>query len=816
MTTSFLFAILAASPSVILPSHGFLVIPTTSTSTSFSPRSIAGSPNCPTQINNGGERDRICSLKASTTAGGKGGSGASTAADVTKSSNKRSTDFQPVDPLMIRNVALVGHSHSGKTALAEWMLFDEHILAKRPRAGESVLDFDPAEAARHSSVFSHFLRVPHAGRLLEITDTPWGDFQSDANAALDGSDGAVIVASASDGVQAGTLSSFKYCQENGIKCILALSKMDRPFLDVDSLLSDLETSLGMKPVPLQTVCDDGGEFQGVNSIFELDSNGEITKSNIEGTEAAWMELEEAVAMTDDDLLMEYLDSSTLAPEQVIHGLQNAVRNQKILPVVFTSAEKNVGIPELMDAVAAFLPNPVDVREDALNAACASEEGKCGLTPGIEAGFAARVVHTTVDSFGSLSILRVISNGCDKDGKFESIPHSVVNLRTRDTIKIGLTAFVLQGKERVSLPNGSRILPGNVIAVPKLPDSVHTNDILTIPDAVNEEESEIKIEVSTKALTPLSRSSKDVPLMFCATVSLPDADGKKSGKGKVVNSGDDKLISALDAISREDLAVRLEQNAGSLLLHCMSGDHAKLIASRLKERYDITIELGLPPVQYKETISKSVVNVEGRHKKQSGGRGQFGVCLISMEPLEEGAGIEFESRIKGGVISKPFISSVEKGVREQLQSGGPLAGYPVTDVKVILTDGKMHSVDSNDFAFQSAGKQAVKQALSKTHTILLQPMEQATFVISDAEQGEVNSVVSRNDGYVTGSDSAGDGSGQIEISAILPSANIPAVSDALRAKTGGSGTFTSEFSHYQAVNDEHTVKSIVEQSPHRHD
>ncbi len=421
----------------------------------------------------------------------------------------------------------------------------------------------------------------------------------------------------------------------------------------------------------------------MNSLFRFDSNGEITKANIEGTEEAWMELEEAVAMTDDDLLMEYLDSSTLAPEQVFHGLQNAVRKQKILPVVFTSAEKNLGIPELMDVIAAFLPNPVDVREDALHAACESEEGKCGLKPGVEAGFAARVIHTTVDSFGSLSILRVISNGCDKDGKFESIPHSVVNLRTRDTIKIGLTAFMLQGKERVSLPNGSRVLPGNVIAVPKLPDSVHTNDILTIPDAVSEEESEISIEVSTRSLTPLSRSPKDVPLMFCATVSLPDTDGKKSGKGKV-NSGDDKLISALDAISREDLAVRLEQSAGSLLLHCMSGDHAKLIASRLKDRYDITIELGLPPVQYKETISKPVVNVEGRHKKQSGGSGQFGVCVISMEPLEEGAGIEFESRIKGkssfasgrylvlmkmcetntdfwsgGVISKPFISSVGK-------------------------------------------------------------------------------------------------------------------------------------------------------------
>eukprot|EP00804_Cyclotella_cryptica_P003991 CCRYP_013906-RA/>CCRYP_013906-RA protein AED:0.06 eAED:0.06 QI:410/1/1/1/0.8/0.83/6/1160/691 len=690
------------------------------------------------------------------------------------------------------------------------MLFDENIITKRPQAGESVLDFDPAESARHSSVFSHFLRVPHAGRLLEVTDTPWGDFQSDASAALDGSDSAVIVASASDGVQAGTLSSFKYCKENGIKCILALTKMDRPFLDVDGLLNDLEAALGMKPVPLQVVRGDG--FTGVDSLFAFDSNGEITRNEVEGTEEAWFELEEAVAMTDDLLLTKYLDSSSLTPEQVFQGLRDGVRQQKILPLVYTSAERNLGIPELMDAIAAFLPNPVEIREDALKAACENEQGKCGMQPGVEAGFAARVIHTTVDSFGSLSILRVISNGCNNEGKFDSIPSSVVNLRTRDTIKIGLTAFLLQGKDRVPMQSGCHVLPGNVIAIPKLPETVQTNDILTIPEAVSEEVAEISIEASTHVLTPLSRPSKEMSLMFCASVSLLDANGGKKGKGKV-NSGDDKLISALDAISREDLAVKLEQAGGNLLLHCMSSDHANLVAARVKDRYGIDIELGVPPVQYKETPQKQVSNIEGRHKKQSGGSGQFGVCVINIEPLEEAAGVVFESRIKGGVISKPFISSVEKGVREQLHAGGPLAGYPVTDVKVTLIDGKMHSVDSNDFAFQSAGKLAVKTALSKAGTCLLQPMEKVTFVANKNLQGDIVGIVSRKDGYVTGSNTV-DG-GEIQIEACLPSSSIPEISDLLRVKTGGSSSFSTSFSHYQAVNDDFTIKSVVEQSPHHH-
>ncbi len=246
---------------------------------------------------------------------------------------------------------------------------------------------------------------------------------------------------------------------------------------------------------------------------------------------------------------------------------------------------------------------------------------------------------------------------------------------------------------------------------------------------------------------------------------------------------------------------------------MSGDHAQLIATRVKDRYGIDIELSAKPVQYKETISKAALNIEGRHKKQSGGSGQFGVCVISMEPLEEGSGVEFVSQIKGGVISKPFIASVEKGVREQLEMGGPLAGYPVTDVRVVLTDGKMHSVDSNDFAFTSAGKLSVKAALSKAGTRLLQPMEDVHFQVSEKLVGEITSIVSRNDGYVMGSESTGLDS--VEIEAILPSASIPAVSDALRSKTAGSGTFVNLFAHYQAVTDEQTIHKIVDESPHRH-
>ena len=217
------------------------------------------------------------------------------------------------------------------------------------------------------------------------------------------------------------------------------------------------------------------------------------------------------------------------------------------------------------------------------------------------------------------------------------------------------------------------------------------------------------------------------------------------------------------------------------------------------------------MQYHETLVKSVTGMEGKHKKQSGGSGQFGVCFISMEPLDEGAGIEFESQIKGGVISKPFIASIEKGVHEELQNGGPF-GYPVTDVHVILTDGKMHTVDSKDIAFQMAGRNAVKAALDKGGTRLLQPMEKVMFLIDEKLQGQVNSIVSCHDGYVTTVHPSDDRSDLAEIEAILPAATIAAVSDALRAESAGEGQYTVVFSHYQPVPD-NLVKDIVVGSLH---
>ncbi|CAB9497901.1 factor G [Seminavis robusta] len=728
------------------------------------------------------------------------------------------------DPSLLRNVGIVGHSHHGKSTLMEWMLYDENVLTKTPTRAHSSLDADPAEAQRGSSVFSHYGKCPHNGHVLALTDTPWGDFPADAQASVDGTDAAVLVVSAADSVQSGTLSAWQHCASHHIPAMVALTKLDRPFLQLSRVLQDMEDAFGIKPLPLQVLSGEPDDYS-VLPLFQLqDDSGDLIQNaqvaNNEELQLAWTVLEEAVAMTDDDLLVDYLEDGELTTGQVVRGLQKAVLQHKILPLVYTSAESDTGVRELMDIVVGVLPSPLDTRDEAIRMACEQEAAKCDLKPGIEAGFCARVLHTTINSFGSLSVLRVISNSVhDTNDAFASLPHEVVNLRNEETIKMPsvATSFSLSGKDRVSLQDGMAIVPGDVIAVPKLPESVHTNDILSIPEAQDDELSEILLETQANVLTPLSRPVEQVALMTAATVTFASGDtssskqSKKKKGGNKNNNNDEKLVNALRSLAREDLALRLEQDAasGKLMVHCMSAEHLQLLALRLEDRYDLHVEFGQPPVAYRETLVKRVVKVEGKHKKQSGGSGQFGVCFIDMEPLEEGAGIEFESRIKGGVISKTFIASVEKGVREQLQAGGPLGGFPVTDVKVTLVDGKMHSVDSKDIAFQSAGKQAVKAALERGKTRLLQPMEKVTFSIDTSLQGDVNSIVSRFDGYVLSS-TPGEVGSELEMEAILCSASIGQVSDSLRAASAGEGSFTSEFSHYQPVQDD-LVKGIVGES-----
>jgi len=601
--------------------------------------------------------------------------------------------------------------------------------------------------------------------------------------------------------------------------MIALSKMDRPFIEIEDVLLDIEESAGMAPIPLQAFVGNEDDLQ-VKSLFIFDKE-EVRKNDDIDVEEAWMTLEEAVAMTNDELLTEYLEFNKLDPKAVLHGLRKALIKGSILPLVYTSAEKDIGVSELMDIMAYVLPSPLEMREEALHQACEDNNDCKLLEAGVESGFAARVIHTSVDAFGSLSVVRVISNDhLDGEMTFKSLPHEVTILRTGEKVKMpsGSACFALYGKERHPLNNDSEAAPGNVIAVPKLPDSVQTNDILVVTEAVSQEQAEIDLEIESHTFSPLSRIVDDFPLMTSATITLADTKSatKKGGKNQGASS-DDRLISSLKSISREDLSLKIEQDvqSGKLLLHCMSTDHLQIITSRLKDRYNIDVELGKPPVPYRETIVKPILKVEGRHKKQSGGSGQFGVCVINLEPLEEGAGVEFESRIKGGVISKPFISSVEKGVREQLMAGGPLAGYPVTDVKVVLIDGKMHSVDSKDIAFQSAGKLAIKAALQRGKTKILQPMESVVFHIPEELQGEINAIISRVEGYVTSTNtnpsSSSSDHNTIVVESIIPSASISDVSDLLRAASGGDAQYTSSFSHYQVVPD-HLLDDVLANCP----
>ena len=426
-----------------------------------------------------------------------------------------------------------------------------------------------------------------------VSDTPFGDFPSDAFSALDGADSAILVVA--DGVSSSTKSAFDHCIENGIKMIVALNKMDKPHLNTSDILDSMKESFNINVVPIQVYDGEGTDFKGVESLLRLDDNGFVTRNQAEHLNDAWEELTESVASLDDELLIEYLENGEVEDGKIIAGLKKAVLEQQIIPVVYASAINDIGVSELMDAAIAILPDPIVSREHTLRVAHKTAGDDAISKPGEEGGFAARIVHTSIDSFGSLSVVRVISNSRNREtGRFEPLPSEIVNLRTGEKMKLSSTVFGLCGKSRQALAEDAQILPGDVIALPKVPDSICTNDIICSKMAVASEENEMDIESETNVLSPLSRHIPSISLMASATVAISDA-GKGRQNQRQSGSGDDKLINALTALSREDLAMKVEQKSGQWIVHCMSKDHLNLLVERLKDRYNVDVHLGDAPV-----------------------------------------------------------------------------------------------------------------------------------------------------------------------------------------------------------------------------
>jgi len=683
-------------------------------------------------------------------------------------------------PENIRNVALVGHGSCGKTCLGEAVLFNAGATTRLGVTVEqtSTLDFEPEEHKRGGSIATSVAWADHGGVKLNILDTPGdGNFIYDTFAALHGADSVAVVVSAPDGVEVQTERVYHKAAELGLPRVFVVNKMDRDRADADTVLADINDTFGIEAVALQVPIGTEQDFKGVVSLLQMkaltyatDGSGKFEKGDISAdlkdeVDAAWEKLVETVASTDDDLLEQYLETFELSEDQVRTSLRAAVRRGDLAPVIFTAAAANVGVHALMDLASWALPNPL---ERATPPALDANGDEVEIAVGPDTPFSAQVIHTFIDEFsGKMNILRLFGGPPAADGM-------VANPSHEDTERLG-TFYNLRGNHR----EPTEPVCGDIVAVAKLKHT-HTNDTLVAP--------EIRWSFE-KVRYP--------PPMMSYTITATS----KGGEGK--------LKQAVERLCEEDptITVSYDELSHHLVLNGMGQAHLDMAVARMKRKSKVEVATDLPLVPYRETLKRKVSNVEGKHKKQTGGSGQFGVCYLDVEPVPSGVGFEFVDKIFGGSIPKQYIPSVEKGVAKCMDHGG-LAGYPVVDIRVTLTDGKYHPVDSKDVAFQLAGSKGLKSAMATAGMKLLEPVYKMEIVTPTENMGDVMGDITGRRGRVMGMNPRGKNT---VIEAIVPLAEIQRYAPDLRSMTGGKGTYTMAFQSYEDVPG-NLINKVVQGSP----
>ncbi len=672
------------------------------------------------------------------------------------------------EPAQIRNIALLGHGFSGKTALGEAILFNCGVTTRLGRTdqGTSVFDFEPEEQKRCGSIASAFAWVEHRDVKINIIDTP-GDqnFMYDSFAALHGADCALVLISAPDGVEVQTVRVWDKALEMQLPRILFVNKMDRERADWDRVLADIEDAMGVKPLAVQIPIGAEHEFKGVVDLFrmkaltwKLDGSSAVTEADIppqlmDEAEAARENLVESIASTDDDLLEEYLETFEISPEKLMEAFKNALHAGEIVPVLMGSASHNAGIQPLLDLLVSAAPSPLDLPDFQVTT---QDDETITRQRSADAPFIAQVVRTFMDEFsGKVTIMRIMAGRSPDDG-------SVVNSGQQQSERLG-TLHVQKGKEREPIEVG---VCGDIVAVAKL-KVTHTNDTLSDP--------------RTPHILPPQR----YPPPMMAFVINP------TGKGD-----EDRLKVAVERLIEEDptLSISHDELSKQMVINGMGQAHLEASIEKMKRKFKVAVTTALPSVPYRETFARQISNVEGKHKKQTGGAGQFGVCYLDVEPLPRGEGLDFVNKIFGGAIPRQFIPSVEKGIRERMKHG-ILAGYPVVDIRVTLVDGKYHPVDSKDIAYQLAASKGLKVAMEQAGMKLLEPFYSMEIVTPNENMGDIMGDITSRRGRVLGMDTKGRNT---TIRAVCPLAEVQRYAPDLKSITGGKGTFVMEFQGYEDV------------------
>ena len=680
----------------------------------------------------------------------------------------------------IRNVAIIAHSGAGKTSLTEAILFNAGALDRigSVEAGNTTTDCEPEETARKISVVSAIAYCDWQNTRINLIDTPgFINFIEDTRGSLRVSDGAVVIVSAISGVKAETEKIWKYACEFEVPRVVFVNKLDKETANFFMALGELEKSFESEAVPLYIPIGEGEGFKGIVDLITMKAyiaeNGKVAEADMPSSLQARAgeyrkKLVEKIAESDDALLEKYLEGTELTNEEIMKGVREASLTRRFIPVICGSATLNIGVSQLLDTLLLCLPSPEDMSRISPVRGKNPKDGKEMERKPVETDpLTAYVFKTVADPYaGKMSIFRVYSGVLKADS-------TVLNSQTGAKERIG-QVFYLQGKKHIPT---QAVGPGEIAAVVKLKET-------NVGDTLCEEHHPLV----------LGKVKFAEPLISYAIAPKTKGDEEK------VSVGINRLL-------EEDPTLRFtrDEESKEMILSGMGQVHLEVALDKLKRKFGVEVAMKTPKIPYRETI-RAFAKGQGRYKKQSGGRGQYGDCWIELEPLPRGGGYEFIDRIVGGVIPQQYRGAVEKGIVEAMHEG-VIAGYQMVDVKATLYDGTYHSVDSSEMAFKIAGSMAFKKVVQDAKPILLEPIMKVEVTTPEDTLGTVIGDLNTRRGKVQGVEP--QAGGNQKINALAPMAEMLTYANQLQSITSGRGLYSMEFSHYEEVPAHITQKIITE-------
>jgi elongation factor G len=663
----------------------------------------------------------------------------------------------------IRNVILLSHQGAGKTSLAEFMLFTSGAIQRLGSVadGTTTSDYDPLEVERHMGINLSLLPIQWQGMKLNIIDTPgYADFIGEARSGLRVTEGAIIVICAASGVEVGTEQMWSDAEKGNLPRLIFVNKMDRDNADFFSTLKGIQAKLSPKCLPLQLPIGSQKDFQGIIDLVTMKAyigadsqESEIPSALREKAEASREKLVEAAVEVDDELINKYLEGESINNEEIFAAIRKSTIAGKLVPVFVGSALRGMGTQQILNGICSYLPSPEE--KNAIVAKNVSTGDQEEIKPNSESPLSGLVFKTSADPYvGKLSYFRIYSGVISSNSQ-------VWNANKNSMERIG-QLFTMLGKNQQTVP---QVTAGDIGAIAKL-SLTTTGDTLC---------------------------AREHPVILPG-IEFPKANFSMAIQPQA-KTDLDKMSTVLPRICEEDpsLQTRREADTNEFIISGVGDNHLEITREKIRRKFGVEVRLDLPMIPYKETITTST-EAEYKHKKQTGGHGQYGHVFLELEPLPRGGGFEFAKKIVGGAIPQNYIPSVEKGINEAKQEG-VLAGYPVVDVKVSLYDGSFHAVDSSDIAFKIAGAQALKKGLSQGQPVLLEPIMNLKITVPEMYTGDITSDLNTKRGRVLGMN---PGNGINVIEAQAPYAELLRYALNLRSLTQGRGSFVMEFDHYEEV------------------